>query len=120
MNREYIQKLEDIRDNIESFIDVKDPEVIYVDDVEKLNKIISMVDNEYTVDNPVTAIKQIMKDKGITLTGLAERMGTTRQNVNSKLSRGNVSPRFDSVLKIVSALGCEVIIRPISTEYEEA
>ena len=66
---------------------------------------------EYEAGDPVEAIRKIMDEDGLNQKQLAERMGLTRQNVSQVLNRGRKTPRFDSIRKMVDALGCEIIIR---------
>lgn len=49
-------------------------------------------------------IKVVMDRRGITLTSLAEKIGTTRQNLSNKLSRDNFSEK--EIRAIAEALGC--------------
>jgi len=49
-------------------------------------------------------IKIMMGRRDITLTQLAETLGTTRQNLSNKLSRDNFSEK--ELLAIAEALGC--------------
>ena len=42
---------------------------------------------------------------------LADRMGTSRQNVSQLLNRNAKSMRYDSFAKTVSALGYEIVLK---------
>ena len=58
-------------------------------------------------------IRKIMKNEGITQSRLAESIGCTRQNVAQLLNANEISMRYDSFTKMISALGYEVIVKKI-------
>ena len=62
-------------------------------------------------------IKVMMDRRGITLTNLAERLGTTRQNLSNKLSRDNFSEK--EIRAIAEALGCTYEAKLIMTDTGE-
>lgn len=53
-------------------------------------------------------IKKILIDENLTQTYLAKKLGTSQQNLNSKLKRDNFSNR--EMLEIANALGYELKI----------
>ena len=55
------------------------------------------------------AIKEILKNKNITQTQLAEGIGTTRQNLNNKMNRDNFSAK--ELSKIADVLGVAFVIK---------
>ena len=55
------------------------------------------------MQNIVEFIKEEMSKRGMTYDLLAERMGTTRQNLWTKLNK-NTRPNFETVRKILAAL----------------
>ena len=52
-------------------------------------------------------IKIITDRRGITITGLAKQLGTSRQNLTNKFSRNNFSEK--ELHEIAKALNCEFI-----------
>jgi transcriptional regulator with XRE-family HTH domain len=49
-------------------------------------------------------LKDILKKRGVTLIQLSEKLGITRQALNSRLN----SPKGETLLQIAKALECEV------------
>jgi len=52
-------------------------------------------------------IKDILKEKGITISSLAEQIGTPQTSLSRALGE-NGNPTFDTLSKIAAALGVEV------------
>ena len=52
-------------------------------------------------------IKVVLDRRGMTITELAKRLGTSRQNLTNKFSRNNFSEK--ELASIASILDCEVI-----------
>jgi transcriptional regulator with XRE-family HTH domain len=52
-------------------------------------------------------ITQIRKAKGITQTELAERCGTTQQQI-ARIENGSVDPRLSTLRRVADALECEL------------
>lgn len=61
------------------------------------------------------AIKTILKEKDITQTELAEKVGTTRQNLNNKMQRDNFTAK--ELSQIAKALGITFIIKDNNIDY---
>lgn len=62
-------------------------------------------------------IRLLLKRKGMTVTGLAESLETTRQNLTNKLNRNNFSE--NELKKIAEALGCSLILEFEDTASKE-
>lgn len=58
-------------------------------------------------------IRCILEEEKMTQQDLADRMGTTRQNVSQLLNRNAKSMRYDSFAKAVSALRYEIILKKL-------
>lgn len=57
-------------------------------------------------------IVEIMKDKGITQDGLAKMCGyKQRSNISAMLYQSKHGLRSDSLIRILKAMGCELVIR---------
>lgn len=52
-------------------------------------------------------IKEICKEKGITLNALAEKIGVSQPSI-SGLATGKQKPSFDTLEKLADAIGCPV------------
>lgn len=69
-----------------------------------------------TSDNERTLIKQIMRDKGITIEQLAERMGKARPTISNLLIKQNMT--IDTLTAFAEALEVEVAdLFPVSSGY---
>ena len=69
-----------------------------------------------TSDNERTLIKQIMRDKGITIEQLADRMGKARPTISNLLIRQNMT--IDTLSAFAEALEVEVAdLFPVSNGY---
>lgn len=53
-------------------------------------------------------IKIMMRRNGSSVEKIADRLGCTRQNLNTKLKRGNM--RIDEIEQIANLLDCDLII----------
>lgn len=51
-------------------------------------------------------IKDILKEKGLTLKDIADKMGMDASNLNSSLKKGN--PRLSTLVDIANAIGCDI------------
>ena len=61
------------------------------------------------MQNIVEFIKEEMSNRGMTYDLLAERVGTTRQNLWTKLNK-NTRPNFETVRKILAALDYDLVV----------
>lgn len=61
------------------------------------------------MQNIVDFIKKEMSDRGMTYDLLAEKVGTSRQNLWLKLNK-NTRPNFETVRKILAALDYDLVI----------
>lgn len=61
------------------------------------------------MQNIVEFIKEQMSTRGMTYDLLAERVGTTRQNLWTKLNK-NTRPNFETVRKILAALDYDLVV----------
>ena len=62
-------------------------------------------------------IRLLLKRKGMTITNLADKIDTTRQNLNNKLSRNNFSE--NELRKIAEAMECSLILEFEDKESKE-
>lgn len=62
-------------------------------------------------------IRLLLQRKNISISGLAEKTGTSRQNLNNKLRRNNFSE--NDLKGIANALGQEIIIKFKDVESNE-
>lgn len=53
-------------------------------------------------------IKRIRKEKGITQKELGERLGGISQQQIGQWENGDKNPKFETIMKLASALGCSV------------
>lgn len=53
-------------------------------------------------------IKRIRKEKGITQKELGERLGGISQQQIGQWENGDKNPKFETIIKLASALGCSV------------
>ncbi len=64
-------------------------------------------------------LKEIMKQRGFTNASLAEKCGySTASGVSTKLSRSK-GMRVDTLIKFLSAMDCELVIRSKLTDKSE-
>lgn len=61
------------------------------------------------------AIKEILKEKGISQVELAERINTTKQNIGNKFRRDNFSAL--ELVEIGDALGVKLVYKDGKKEY---
>ncbi|MFR6521079.1 MAG: helix-turn-helix domain-containing protein [Lachnospiraceae bacterium] len=61
------------------------------------------------MQNIVEFIKEEMSNRGMTYDLLAEKVGTTRQNLWMKLNK-NTRPNFETVRKILTALDYDLVV----------
>lgn len=70
--------------------------------------------------NSKEVIKEIMKKRGWSQAKLAEEAGFRYQsNITGILNRGNNDMRVDQLVRLATALGCEVVIRDKYTSNVE-
>ena len=62
-------------------------------------------------------IRLLLKRKGMTITNLADKIDTTRQNLNNKLSRNNFSE--NELRKIAEAMECSLVLEFEDKESKE-
>lgn len=60
----------------------------------------------------IEAITIIRVDQNLSIGALAKNIGTDRAALSRSLSGRGGLPRMETLLRIVDALGCEVVIRP--------
>lgn len=63
--------------------------------------------------NAAETIRCILDEEKMTQQDLADRMGFTRQNISQSLNRNAKSMRYDSFLKMVTALGYEIVVKKL-------
>ena len=63
--------------------------------------------------NAAETIRRILDEEKMTQQDLADRMGFTRQNISQSLTRNAKSMRYDSFLKMVTALGYEIVVKKL-------
>lgn len=68
---------------------------------------------EITAVNAAETIRCILDEEKMTQQDLADRMGFTRQNISQSLNRNAKSMRYDSFLKMVTALGYEIVVKKL-------
>lgn len=51
-------------------------------------------------------IKEILKEKGLSIRDVADRMGMDASNLNSSLKKGN--PKLSTLVDIANAIGCDI------------
>lgn len=78
--------------------------------VECVKKTLEILYTEFSGEEPMEIIKLIMEKEGIKQHNLADKMGTSRQNVSQMLNRG-IGMYFSSFHTLINALGYEIICR---------
>ena len=76
-----------------------------------LKEVVAIIDSEVQGDTAALLIRNALEKYGITQKQIAEKVGNTRQNINQMLDRTRLGMRCDSFQKIVSAMGCDIILR---------
>ena len=56
-------------------------------------------------------IKRILKEEKMSQKDLADKMGVSRQNISQSLNRNVTSMRYESFIKMILALGYEIIVK---------
>ncbi|MGI9213139.1 MAG: addiction module antidote protein [Methylococcaceae bacterium] len=79
--------------------------VSLLDSDEAINEYLSQVLEDGDNDELIRALGYIAKAKGMTL--IAERSGLSRESLYKALKPG-AKPRFDTVLKVIKALGIKL------------
>mgnify|MGYP003544233222 CR=1 FL=1 len=108
---EIIKQMEELAGHCESMIDKKDPESIWRKDVEALKEAIIKLECKQVGNNGADIIRELMDKEELNQQQLADRMGAKRQSVNQMLCRNSVSMRLDSFVRLIEALGYEVVVR---------
>ena len=85
----------------------------YLDNKETITEYLNTVLEEGDTQDVITAIGHIAKAVG--MTKIAEESGLSRSSLYKALSDG-AKPQFDTVLKVLRAIGGKIQISPIS-EY---
>lgn len=104
-----IKHLEDLAEHCETMIDRKDPDCVWIGDVEALQYAIDKLSNEYSGTDPRAVIKEILAKEGMNQQQLADNAGMIRQGVSQALT--NSSSRYETIKRLVEALGYEIVIR---------
>ena len=60
-------------------------------------------------------IKTIMKNRHLTQMSLAEMLGVAQASISAKLNR---NARIGSIVEIAQVLGCEVVLKDLTTGEE--
>lgn len=105
-----IKQLEDLAEHCETMIDKDDPDCIWKGDTEALMVAVEKFTTECEGNDAQGIIRAILAKEGLNQQQLADKVGTTRQNISQMLTRGE-GMRFSSFQKMVQALGYEVICR---------
>ncbi|MCI5120850.1 MAG: putative addiction module antidote protein [Candidatus Electrothrix sp. AUS4] len=79
----------------------------YLDSPEMMKEYLQIMLEENGVEGFQRALGDIAKAKGMTEIARATKLG--RQNLYKALAEGS-SPKFDTVKKVVEALGCKIAI----------
>ena len=79
----------------------------YLDSPEMMKEYLQIMLEENGVEGFQRALGDIAKAKG--MTEIAKKTKLGRQNLYKALSEGS-SPKFDTVKKVVEALGCKIAI----------
>ncbi|MCI5151310.1 MAG: putative addiction module antidote protein [Candidatus Electrothrix sp. MAN1_4] len=79
----------------------------YLESSEMMKEYLQIMLEENGVEGFQRALGDIAKAKGMTEIALKTKLG--RQNLYKALSEGS-SPKFDTVKKVVEALGCKIAI----------
>jgi probable addiction module antidote protein len=81
----------------------------YLDNKEMIAEYINTVLEEGNQDDVIVAIGNVAKAMG--MTKIAERSGLSRPSLYKALSEGS-KPRFETMLKILQAIGGQIRIQP--------
>ncbi len=81
----------------------------YLDDKEMIAEYINTVLEEGNQDDVIVAIGNVAKAMG--MTKIAERSGLSRPSLYKALAEGS-KPRFETMLKILQAIGGQIRIQP--------
>lgn len=108
---EIIKQMEDLAGHCESMIDKKEPDSIWKKDTEALKEAIAKLECRQVGNNGAEIIREIMEEEELNQQQLADRMGAKRQNVNQMLCRNSISMRLDSFVRLIEAMGYEVVVR---------
>lgn len=93
-----------------------DKKSIWRKDAEALEAAITLLKEEVYAGKPTDTIKHLMEKDNLNQQKLADRMGTSRQNVNQMLNRGKSDMKYSNFKKVMSELGYEVILRKSNTQ----
>lgn len=81
----------------------------YLDDEAMIAEYLNTILEEGTTEDILVAIGHVAKAKG--MTNLAEATGLSRPSLYKALSPG-AKPQFDTILKVLKALGGNLAIQP--------
>ena len=84
----------------------------YLDDKEMIAEYLNAVLEEGDNSDIVTAIGHIAKSIG--MTKIADETGLSRPSLYKALSDG-AKPQFETIMKVLKAIGGEIQINPLST-----
>jgi len=83
----------------------------YLDSKEMIAEYLNTVMEEGNSDDVVTAIGHIAKAIG--MTQISEQTGLSRPSLYKALS-GEVKPKFETIMKVLNAIGGQISVTPIS------
>lgn len=86
----------------------------YLDSEETIAEYISQVLSEGDTDELIRAIGHVAKARG--MAQIAKSSGLGRESLYKALAPG-AKPRFETVVKVIRALGVELSAKPVSVEY---
>ena len=83
----------------------------YLDSNEMIAEYINVVLSEGNDSDIITAIGRVAKSIG--MTKIAQETGLSRPSLYKALSEGS-KPQFDTILKVLKAIGGQIQIKPIT------
>lgn len=89
----------------------------YLDSEEMIAEYISQVLSEGDTDELIRAVGHVAKARG--MAQIAKSSGLGRESLYKALMPG-AKPRFETVVKVIRALGVELSAKPVSVAYEIA
>ncbi|OJV37917.1 MAG: putative addiction module antidote protein [Bacteroidales bacterium 36-12] len=84
----------------------------YLDDNEMIAEYLNTVLSEGDDSDVISAIGHIAKSIG--MTKIAQETGLSRPSLYKALSEGS-KPQFDTIMKVLRAIGSQIQINPITT-----
>ena len=108
---EIIEQMQRMAGHCESMTGKIGQQSIYKKDAEVLREAIKKLECKQVGNNGADIIRELMDKEELNQQQLADRMGAKRQSVNQMLCRNSVSMRLDSFVRLIEALGYEVVVR---------